>query len=402
MFSRLGIELNEVAGWEQIRSHAVFDGLSEDEIRRALSYFTSIELNAGEFLVNEGHDSNELYLVLSGRLEVIRRSEPKSGHSFPWFSEAEFRIATVTTGDALGELSFVRGANRSASVRCTQRAGLLSLSPGQYELLEQHNSRWTSQMMKNLLGMTGKKLKQTTDNEVKALRLELQNSQMRSKANLFFSYVIGLLCVYNLAIQQMTNLSLDSTRASILSAALIVLFGLSLGLMIRQSELPVHFFGLTSHNWRPALLESLLWTVGIISLLIGIKWMLIQLVPRYNHLSVFSFDPVHSRYLAFSFIVYGLHSPIQEFIARGVLQGSLQNFFKGSNVTLRAILISNAIFSATHVHLLGGLLGIIVFIPGLFWGWLYSRHGTLIGVCVSHILIGWTALFFLNLESLFY
>jgi hypothetical protein len=49
---------------------------------------------------------------------------------------------------------------------------------------------------------------------------------------------------------------------------------------------------------------------------------------------------------------------------------------------------------------MNGLLGLIVFVPGLFWGWLYARHDTLIGVSLSHLIIGWTAIFFLNLESL--
>jgi hypothetical protein len=31
---------------------------------------------------------------------------------------------------------------------------------------------------------------------------------------------------------------------------------------------------------------------------------------------------------------------------------------------------------------------LLVFVPGLFWGWLYLRHQTLVGVSVSHLLIG--------------
>lgn len=401
----MSFQFDRVSGitqdWNGIRVHPVFDGLQDEEIKDVLPFFGHVTLSEGELLLEEGHKSLDLYVVLSGQLEVIRRSESTSTRSFPWFTEKDFKIATITAGDAIGELSFAQGGTRSASVKCLRKAELLCLSPGQFDRLQDLHARKASSMMKNLLGMTGRKLKHTTDNEVSALKLELHNSQMRSRANLFFSYVIGLLCIYNLAIQQMTTLSLDSGRASMLSAALIVVFGATLGFMIRQSSLPLSFFGLTFNNWRKAILESCLWSAGVILLLIAIKWALVEYVPAYNHLTVFSFDPVHSRHLTFSFIVYGLHSPIQEFIARGVLQGSLENFFKGSNVTLRAILISNAIFSATHVHMLGGLLGVIVFIPGLFWGWLYARHGTLLGVCVSHILIGWTALFFLNLESLF-
>jgi membrane protease YdiL (CAAX protease family) len=134
---------------------------------------------------------------------------------------------------------------------------------------------------------------------------------------------------------------------------------------------------------------------------ITIKWILIETVPRYSHLPLFSFDLNANKYAAFNFILYGLHSPIQEFIARGVLQGSLQHFFTGRNVVFRSIIVSNALFSATHVHIMNGWLALFVFIPGLFWGYLYSRHKNLIGVSISHILIGWVLLFFLDLESMF-
>jgi membrane protease YdiL (CAAX protease family) len=255
--------------------------------------------------------------------------------------------------------------------------------------------------MRNLLRYVAERVKLTSANEVNALRVELQNSIMTSKANLFFSYIIGILCVYNLAIHTITNLSLDANRASLISAGIIVLFSLALSVMIRHSQLPKSIFGLTLKNWRRAVGESLGWSVGIIAVMILVKWILITYVARYQALPLFDFTFTQQKYLGLNFLLYGLHSPIQEFIARGVLQGSLSHFFKGNHVTLRANLISNALFSATHVHLLGGLLGAIVFVPGLFWGWLYSRHQTLIGVSLSHILIGWTALFILNLESLF-
>ena len=171
--------------------------------------------------------------------------------------------------------------------------------------------------------------------------------------------------------------------------------------MIWQSKLPIQIFGLTTKNWKPALRESLLLTTAVIGCLISVKWFLIQSVPRYHDLTLFNFGAFQQRYLIFNFILYGLHSPVQEFIARGVLQGSLQHFFSGRHVTFRAVIISNALFSATHVHLMGGWLGVVVFVPGLLWGWLYSRNPNLIGVSVSHMLIGWTTLFFLDAGSLF-
>jgi membrane protease YdiL (CAAX protease family) len=69
------------------------------------------------------------------------------------------------------------------------------------------------------------------------------------------------------------------------------------------------------------------------------------------------------------------------------MQGPLVRFLTGKHRNLWSILISNLAFGALHLQL-SLQYGIIVFIIGCFWGWLYSRNPTLIGVCVSHIILG--------------
>ncbi len=400
MESNITFDMELASAWPAIREHPLFVRLDDMEVRLVLPFFRQVVLDVNQLLLEEGQQSIDLFIVLSGRLEVIRKTETAT-ESAPWLVGQDFRLAELTSGDSVGELGFAGGGSRSASVQCTQSAQLLALSREAFEHLEDQYPKAASRMMRNLLGATGAKLKKTTDGEVGALKMELQNSNLNSKANIFFSYVIGLLCFYNLAIHKITTLSMDASRASVISAVIILIFGVGLALMIRHNKLPIHLFGLTTRNWKRSVRESLIWSVGTIGAMVLIKWLLISSVERYHELPVLNFDVGNQKYLAFNFILYGLHSPIQEFIARGVLQGSLVHFFKGENVTLRAVIISNALFSATHVHLLGGLLGAIVFVPGLFWGWLYSRHENLIGVSISHILIGWTGLFFLDLESLF-
>jgi CRP-like cAMP-binding protein/membrane protease YdiL (CAAX protease family) len=387
---------NEVLG------HFIFKGLLPIEVEEILPAFRLLVLKNNEYLLQEGMDtSTTLYLILSGSLDVIKEVAVGPGEQQTREGQQKFKIATLAGGDIIGELSFIEKGPRSASIRSVGKSFLLFLDRDDLTQIENEYPRASSQIMRNLLTYVAERVKLTSANEVNALKVELQNSLLTSKANLFFSYIIGILCVYNLAIHTITNLSLDADRASLISAAIIVLFSLALVVMIQHSQLPKRIFGLTRRNWRKATRESLFWTAVVVAVMTTTKWILINYVERYQGLPLFDFDFSQQKHLGLNFILYGLHSPIQEFIARGVLQGSLSHFFKGRNVTARAVLISNALFSATHVHLLGGLLGVIVFIPGLFWGWMYARHGTLIGVSVSHILIGWMGLFVLNLESLF-
>lgn len=387
--------------WGPIRGHGAFDGIPDEELKKILGYFQVVTGWPGQILIQEGqHGSSDLLLVLEGSLEVSKKDLPENDTIVPEAEYSSFSLAKLSQGDIIGELSFITGNARSATIKSVTSSKLLSISRADFGLLEHNYPIAYARILKNMIGHIAERVKQTSTNEVKSLRMELEKSLLNSRSNLFFSYVIGLLCIYNLVIHYIISLSTDARQTSLISAIIIVLFAAGLVMMIRHSKIPLAIIGLTTKNWNRSLRESLPWTALIIGISILVKWILITNVPRYQHLHMFDLD-LSNTYLAFNFILYGLHSPIQEFIARGVLQGSLQHFYTGKNVALRAVIVSNALFSATHVHIMNGMLAILVFIPGLFWGWLYSRHQNLIGVSISHLLIGWTLLFFLDLASLF-
>ena len=106
-----------------------------------------------------------------------------------------------------------------------------------------------------------------------------------------------------------------------------------------------------------------------------------------------------SGYLLF-FIVYAVFCPVQELIGRCGAQAPIYAFLQGSEKQrhLISILTSNLLFAASHSHLNAAFM-LVTFLPGLFWGWLFARHKSLIGVSISHIVIGGYALFALGLEE---
>lgn len=382
------------------RHHAAFRALTDEELRELLPFFTLVELKAGSQLVTQGESkAGELYFVVSGELEVTKQADAHSMKSL-YNLDAAFPIAKLQLNDIIGELGFYAGLPRAATIRSLTASQLLMLDKSAEGRMAIAHPQLALKVMRNMLGLISQRVQKTSSNEVQTLKRKLENSLLYSSANLFFSYVIALLCIYNLTLHLISELSMSQGQSSLVSAVIILAFGGGLALMIKQSRLPASVFGLTLRQWKTALRESLGWSAVVIGLLVVAKWIAIQTVPALHGLPLVRFSALSEPYLIFNFVLYGLHSPIQEFVARGVLQGSLQHFFKGRNVTLRAIIVSNALFSATHVHLLNGLLGVIVFVPGLLWGWLYARHGTLVGVSISHLLIGWTGLFLLDVETM--
>jgi membrane protease YdiL (CAAX protease family) len=104
-------------------------------------------------------------------------------------------------------------------------------------------------------------------------------------------------------------------------------------------------------------------------------------------------DPL-TRWLIWwlTFVMYGFFiCPIEELMARGGLQGCLNQFLTGKYKVITSILISNLIFGTIHLYI-SRELAIASIVTGVFFGWLYSRHNNIIGVAMSHAMIGIWAL----------
>jgi len=89
---------------------------------------------------------------------------------------------------------------------------------------------------------------------------------------------------------------------------------------------------------------------------------------------------------------YALFVPVQEMVARSGIQSSLMMYLRPRHRVPMSIFMSTLLFSATHLHT-GPVFALAVFPLGLFWGGLYARHPTLVGVVCSHLLIGLFAVF---------
>ena len=119
------------------------------------------------------------------------------------------------------------------------------------------------------------------------------------------------------------------------------------------------------------------------------KWVFIKFGAGTDNVPLFymGYSTQSSLGLILTVVAYSTFSPIQEFIARGGIQSAFQELLISKHKNLIAVLIANIMFSMTHIHI-STVIALVVFIPGLFWGWLYYRQKTLIGVCISHIIIG--------------
>ncbi len=93
-------------------------GLSDELLERLAGQARGVHLHAGEWIIHEGDLADSVFIVRSGRVEVIDEGPP----------EALIRI--LRRGDVLGELALLRAGTRSMSARARRDVELLELGEG--------------------------------------------------------------------------------------------------------------------------------------------------------------------------------------------------------------------------------------------------------------------------------
>lgn len=99
---------------EVLEKSPLFKGMSNYQMRKAILISELQEFEQGELLVEQGTVGRKMYLILSGQVDVVRRSEIKSKS-----------VAVLKAGEVFGEIGYVRKTQRTADVRALTRVEAL-------------------------------------------------------------------------------------------------------------------------------------------------------------------------------------------------------------------------------------------------------------------------------------
>lgn len=100
---------------DRLRRCALFANFPRNELAELGAAFEEFTVEAGSQFITEGSFDSQLFVVASGELEVFRTDE--QGDEVP--------IARVYAGEPVGELGYVTGGRRTASVRALKRCEML-------------------------------------------------------------------------------------------------------------------------------------------------------------------------------------------------------------------------------------------------------------------------------------
>lgn len=146
--------------------------------------------------------------------------------------------------------------------------------------------------------------------------------------------------------------------------------------------------GISACNLKKNIKEGLLFSFLITVIMLIIRFLMIrhgEIFFSWKSLETFS------RLQFYLYVcTYPFHCYLQEFVARGVLQGLTQRFFSENHFMFPVFLVS-FLFCAAHIRI-SLLFGGLTFIISTLFGYIYYRHKNLLGVSIVHFITGLLAL----------
>lgn len=375
--------------YNAIRENSLFGNLSQQDFEKVLEISRETEIEQDHYIVREGDLAESFYFILEGQVAVTKTDST---------NQREHVIASLNSGETIGEMALLDHKPRSASVKAIVPTKILSIPLRDFEKLAEKVPSINKILLLIAENISGR-VRKANALTVEALEKQLEEYKLRTTTGLFMVNVITALCVFSFFLSWLTKQQEGALASTAITVPLTIGFLLLFFSIIKGSNLPLSTFGLTTLNWRKAIIESVFFTIILCLIIELLKWILIQITERYMGHSVFepyltinmaksstTLTPQQLWWMIFA-IYWIVVTPLQELITRGGLQGPLQRLLTGKYAVFKAIVISNLMFATAHLFL-GAYIALMVFFAGLYFGWLYSRHQTLIGVILAHGLLG--------------
>lgn len=367
--------------YERSQKNSLLEGLSEEQIKTLFSISKEIILEKDCYLMREGDEAQEIFLIIDGVLEISRYdAKHKQNHT----------IATLKAGDTVGEVSLLDSGLRSASACAQSPCRLRSISFADLQKIADRDKAIYS-IFYHLTKNIGQRLRHSNDVALQAMEKQLDEFKTRVTLGNFFVYIVIMLSLFTFSLDGLKYVMNVGKNSSFITLPLTLAFFIFFLIFMKTSSFPLATFGLTLSNWKKAIFEGIVFTIPFGIIILTLKWALINYVPAYmgkpliEGIAAMNADP--KTWWTFLFIYILIVAPLQEFLSRGGLQGPLEEFLSSKYKVPLAILVSNLLFSTMHLFM-SLEIALLVFIPGVYFGWLYSRTHNLLGVWIAHALVG--------------
>ena len=132
---------------------ALFQGLPRDKLDKIVPHCRVETFQRGAVIFKESDEENDLFVLLKGRASVEME--------LPSNSAETAKLALVEEGETLGEMSFISGARRSATIRAFDEVEVLIINAERFYAVMEEDSRIGYIVMKHLAKCLRRRLDDT-------------------------------------------------------------------------------------------------------------------------------------------------------------------------------------------------------------------------------------------------
>ncbi len=106
---------------KELKNFPIFSKLTESQIKDIVSYFRFKQFAKGQIILNKNEPGVKLYIILSGKVEVL--------------GDYEVCIAHLTRGDVFGEMSLLTGNPVSSTVRAADKSKIMYVNGNYFRII---------------------------------------------------------------------------------------------------------------------------------------------------------------------------------------------------------------------------------------------------------------------------
>lgn len=128
----------------------VFNISDEHIFEEIESYVNWKTLKGGDYLLHQGDDSESIFIVLGGKLRVIRIQEDGT----------QKHIAEITKGESIGEMGLFTEEKRSASIQAIRDCDLLEIPKANYAIISEKFPQVSEKITRILINRLNNSLKE--------------------------------------------------------------------------------------------------------------------------------------------------------------------------------------------------------------------------------------------------
>lgn len=371
-------------------SFTLFDGLPTGQVDATLARLPLRSVARGDVVLEENTENEAVFLIEGGELDVWK-GRPGTPEGV--------RVARLKAGDCFGEMSALTADRSSATIVAVSPAQMRVLTLGDLPADEDFRQAVTVNLARTLV----RRLSQAND----AIRLqherELRTMRILTAASAYITRMLTALAFYLFSLPLMVAIEPLLASNSLISFLVIVIFAwVVLNFLNKWPEVRHEHWHMTRRAWPHQIARGLLWAIPPLLIFLAVKASFMHARP--GHFQWFEPMTAIARGAPMNFplwagfaLVYTLLSFAQEFI-RCAVQGTLQMIHSasGNRGPWKAILVSDLMFAAIHMHL-GVAFTAQAFIAGLIFGYVFHRERSYLTVAVAHSFVGVWAVFVMGI-----